>query len=404
MTVTKFVRSGDVLQRVDHYNALDQKINSLIFERDAQDRIIAVYDPTNLDADDQPTGPAALTYDYDVLGNLVRVHRLVDESNFQNPVYQTSTYLYENILFPHYLTGLLDPRGIMYLRMEYDEEGRYVATIDADGNRVELQHDPAARTETFFDRQGHPMLLVYDDLGNVVSATDALGRTTTRTYDANDNETSMTDPLGHRFTYMYDASGNLLSETDPLTNTTTYTYDAFGNRRELTDPLGHTLTWVDNPQGNLVSTIDMLGQRMEYNYDVSGSMVSIRDVQSNITSRLSYDISGNMTGVRDIEGFTHTLTYDGAGNQTRLQYDWVNPENSSDIRQIMSQSFYDAQDRVIKIVHPDGLEVEAMYNEIGQVTEGIDRLGNRTFNTYDARGSLDRNDVYRRNGHPHRLR
>lgn len=101
----EFVRDGaDGLQRIDHYNPASQGTKSLVFERDPQNRITALYDPAHLDAQGDPTGPAAITYDYD---------------------------------------------------------GRLIATIDAEGNRTEVEYDLASRTETVYDRQGNPTIYMY---------------------------------------------------------------------------------------------------------------------------------------------------------------------------------------------------------------------------------------------------
>ncbi|MHC5056428.1 MAG: hypothetical protein ACYTKD_17160 [Planctomycetota bacterium] len=84
-----------------------------------------------------------------------------------SPFRLTTTYLYENADFPHFVTGITDPRGVTPITSVYDGQGRLVATIDAYGNRIELEHDLPARTETVYDRAGNPTVHGYDERGNV---------------------------------------------------------------------------------------------------------------------------------------------------------------------------------------------------------------------------------------------
>ena len=144
---------------------------------------------------------------------------------------------------------MIDPLGRSGVRGEYDEQGRLVKLIDADGQEIRLVHDPDNSTETVYDQLGNPTIYEYDDLGNIVTEIDALGGVTTRAYEDPDNptkETSITDPLGRTTTYTYDARGNTLSETDPLGNTTYYTYELHLTRR-LRRSLPHVLGSVSDP-------------------------------------------------------------------------------------------------------------------------------------------------------------
>ena len=58
------------------------------------------------------------------------------------------------------------------MRAEFDADGRLVATLDANGNRTQIQNNLSARTTTVFDRQGNPTQYIYDQRGNIVAKTD----------------------------------------------------------------------------------------------------------------------------------------------------------------------------------------------------------------------------------------
>ncbi|MBL4661481.1 MAG: tandem-95 repeat protein, partial [Alcanivoracaceae bacterium] len=106
----------------------------------------------------------------------------------------TTTFTY---LLDHYLEDIIDPRGIMVARNEYDADGRLIAHVDANGNRIEYTHDIQGRTETIKDCNGNSSIYIYDDAGNVIAQSNALGETTLYEYNDIYLETKRTDPLGN---------------------------------------------------------------------------------------------------------------------------------------------------------------------------------------------------------------
>ena len=63
------------------------------------------------------------TYSYDASDNLIGV---------EYPDLSTKIYHYENLDFPHHLTGITDENGDRYATFAYDSEGRAVSTEHAD--------------------------------------------------------------------------------------------------------------------------------------------------------------------------------------------------------------------------------------------------------------------------------
>lgn len=86
--------------------------------------------------------------------------------------------------------------------------------------------------------------------------------------------------------------------------------------------------------------------------------------------------------------FEQIFAYDGSGNQTKIEYEWVNPENSNDVRLVTTRSFYHADNRIIRTVDPDGNEITTLYNAIGKALRITDIRSNSVVNVYDARGNL----------------
>jgi YD repeat-containing protein len=376
--------SGDRIEfsstTVQAFNANGELTKGILFHRDGQGRIDALYDPIHLN-NGVPTGPAAVTYEYDGAGNLVKVKKLTDESNPSSPLYSTIEYVYGDSRFPHYITAIKDPSGHTPLRTLYDNNGRMIGTEDANGNITHINHDLAARTETVFDRLGNPTIYGYDTRGNVISSTDALGHTTTYAYTdgANpDKETSVTDPLGHTTTMTYDSRGNETSITDPLGHTTTMTYDALGNLLTTTDPLGNTSTIFYDAHGNRIAVEDALGNVTTITHDANNDPIALTNALGQLRATTSYDASGNVMSISEIGGFTTNYAYDANGNELTWGYIWMNPNHPSDTQVITSQTFYDAAGRVIRTVDPLGNEATTAYDANGQPFYFTDQFGNVT--------------------------
>ncbi|UDQ98297.1 RHS repeat-associated core domain-containing protein [Lentisphaerota bacterium WC36G] len=373
---------------INAYNVNGEKTRSIAFERDSnnQNRITAVYAPDGVDANGDPIVGALpkFTYDYDVdNGNLIKVNKLIDNSG--SGTYATTEFVYGNANRPHFITEIKDPSGNTPMMCEYDNDGRLVATVDADGNRIQLQRNIADRTETVFDRSGNATIHSYDTRGNVTSSINSMGYTITRTYDSNDNETSITDALGNTTYYTYDGSKNRTSVTDPLGNVTRYTYDSSGNQLTTIDALGNVTRNTYDNSGNLLTTINALGQITTNKYDSNGNLVATYDAKNKLTASFGYDSQGNMNSITDAAGVTRNFSYDGNGLQTGTSFVW-NGNGSS--KTITTQTVYNSADQVIRTVDPDGNVSTTEYNAIEKPVSSTDKLGNTTLTVYDARGNV----------------
>ncbi len=384
-----FVRTGAQLRGIEHYDNATNKTRSLVFGRDSEDRIVSVYTADRLDAGGNPSGPASVRYAYDGIGNLVKAERLVDAADTNSPVYVATGYVYGHPRYSHYITEIRDAQGLSAMRTEYDADGRVVATVDVYGNRTELQHDLAARTETVYDRLGYPSLFVYDAKGNVTAATDPLGQTTSYGYDANGAIALMRDPLGRTTRYVNDAAGLVLAETTPGGFTYSYAYDGSGRQLTVTDPMGHVSSNGYDSEGRLVTLVNALGARIENQYDTRGNMVASVDPFGNVAARVTYDAQGNLTSMGSLFSSNDVVTtYDASGNPSGSLRQWVNPTNAADVRTISRQVFYNADGLPIRSVDSLGNETRMVYDTFGRVIETVDSNSNRTTYVYDSRGNI----------------
>ncbi|MEJ6950101.1 putative Ig domain-containing protein [Natronospora cellulosivora (SeqCode)] len=337
---------------------------SVGFTRDSEGRIIAISDPAG----------NIITYNYDYYGDLISVTD--QEGNITRFTYNSS----------HGLLDIIDPRGVRATRNEYDDQGRLIAHIDANGNRIEYERSIGDKQEIVRDRLGNMTVYDYDSNGNILQETDALGNVKSYTYDSNNNKTSETDALGNTTNYTYDQNGNLLTREDALGNKYQYIYNEQNQLVTVIDPQGNVSSNEYDEKGNLIKIIDLEGNESSFSYDQNGNLTSEIDSLGNETI-YTYDSSGNLTSEIDAAGNEISFNYDTNGNrigktETRT--------TSSGIETLVTNYEYDRMNRLIKTTYPDGSSTSTEYNSIGRKAVEINRMGDRTEYEYNQAGKLER--------------
>ena len=296
---------------------------------------------------------------------------------------------------PHYLQDIVDPRGVRVSRNEYDDDGRLVATIDADGHRIEYTHNLAGRTEIIRDRRGNASIFAYDDEGRVTGESNTLGETTLHSYDANGNELSTTDPLGHTTVRTFDPRGNALTETNAFGQRTTNTYNERNNLRTQIDALGRVVATnsYHGYNGKLVMTQNARGELTTFGYD-SG-------LGTNQTGELTGMVdAANQRTIFQVNQFGHRsrewdalgqLTVHGVDLQGRERYQRRTRTRADGTSEDLVTSYtLDAKDRIVATVHPDGSRTTVDYDGNDKPIKTCDALNRCTRQQYDARGQLER--------------
>ncbi|MCQ2503667.1 MAG: hypothetical protein MJ103_00330 [Saccharofermentans sp.] len=331
---------------------------SISFNRDEQGRITSISDGLGNE----------VVYTYDEIGNLISV---LDIAGY------TTTFAYDE---SHYLTNITADNGLTVARNEYDDNGRLIATIDADGNRIEFSHNLDQRMEVTTDRLGYNTIYYYDERGNITSVTDALGRTTSYTYDENNNKTSETRPDGTTFCYSYDANGNILTANDGNGRTVTGTYGSHGEILTMSAMGVTELAMAYDSHGNLITVSDSAGNTMDYGYDNSGNITSVSDSLGSIMN-MTYDSNGHLTSITNADGQVTNFSYDSEG---RL----ISRSTTYHGQTLTDTYTYDAANRVIGISYANGNTVSYSYNQAGDVTASTDSQGRTVNYTYDNYGNL----------------
>lgn len=185
---------------------------------------------------------------------------------------------------------------------EYDNAGRLLRTVDANGVTVEYGYDAANRLLTrVVDPDGIALEQTYgyDAKGRQVTSTDANGVVTTVGYDLKGQVLTRTidpDGLNLTTTFTYNEYGDVLTVTSPGGTVTEYRYDALGRRiQETVDPAGLNLScrYEYDDNDNLVYKEDQNGNATRYFYDDNNRLRYTVDALGTVRENI-YDYEGRL--------------------------------------------------------------------------------------------------------------
>ncbi|MBK8094781.1 MAG: RHS repeat protein [Verrucomicrobiaceae bacterium] len=288
------------------------------------------------------------------------------------------------------MEDVIDPLGRRAQHTEYGPDGRVVAVIDAQGNRIAQSFDPANFTGTRTDARGNVTTLVYNARGNLLEERKPEGGITRYEYadTANpDKETAIIDPRGNRTTFTYDARGHKLPEPDPLGTVTTYAYNALNKitslqRRNATGTLQSSEAATYDAAGNLTRITNAAGHHRDFVYDLQSRLVSSTDFEGNVTT---YDYTagcpcGSPSTITYADGSTKLLEYNSLGQVTKV----------TDETGAITRSAYDANGRKISETDHDGKVTTFEYDANNNLLKRTDRLGRIAKFIYDDKNRLTR--------------
>lgn len=366
------------------------------------------------------TDPLGRVWKYDY--NVIRTARL---ASVTDPTGNVTTYTYGTAGPAPYaptegLLTITDPKGITWLKNQYDSSGRVIRQTLANGATYTYAYtlagatitqttvtDPRGNATTYrfspvqyvsqIDAPGQTTINTYNPSTNqLLTVKDALNRITTYTYDANGNVASIQTPEANTTQFQYEPTYSRLTQitdamtpanvtlfaypsltqttiTNPLGKVTTIAYNAAGQPLSVTDPLTHQTTFEYDSAGNLAATVDALGSRVERYYDAASRLLALRDPLGRFT-RFQYDRLNRVTVIQDpLSGFTQ-FAYDANGNLLSV----------TDAKNQTTAYTYDVMDRLI--VRKDALNRQEtyQYDRLGNLTQFKDRKNQITTFGYDA--------------------
>ena len=242
-----------------------------------------------------------------------------------------------------------------------DALGRTTFTRDADGRETATEYGPLWTGHRDHEDlhpappyQDTPERIEQDGLGRTLARKQLLtDRTVVRAYahDAAGRLAATIDPAGHITTFTRDGAGRLTQIDSPDAGTLRQRFDRTGRITERIDATGARITWAFDPLGRLLHERSyspagtQVGEvRHQYDYDGSGPFARGQ------LARVDDD-AGSVTFTHDARGriVTSTRTFDTASGPVTLTTGQV----------------YDAQDRILRDIFPDGSTLEHGYTPRG---------------------------------------
>jgi RHS repeat-associated protein len=257
----------------------------------------------------------------------------------------------------------------------------------------------------------------------LTAKTSPQGRTWQFSYDTKGNLTTVTDPLGvasptvgdYQTSYNYNAYGQLTQVHDANGNPPTVynDFDANGYPRAITDPLGNLTRFVYDNWGQVVQVIDARGKNTTAEYDDWGrptrQSVPLDAAAARFqTTQTSYDLNDNVVRVIAPNSAVTTATYNAADEQETL----VLPSNGATGERKISYSYDDlgrlAQQKApqgnLTPADPDDFVTRYSYDPIGQLTGVVTPFDGassyKTTYVYDTVGNLLKEIDPRKNDTP----
>ncbi|MET8759533.1 RHS repeat-associated core domain-containing protein [Lentzea sp. NPDC004782] len=341
------------------------------------------------------TNPQQLTwqYRYDAAGNLVA------ERDFNG---RTAAYAHDAAGRLAHLTNALGDT----IALERDSLGRITGQLGGDGWITTFGYDAAGQLV----RAANPdceLSFTRDPVGRVLTET-VNGRTTTSTYDPLGRRVSRRTPTGYTSTWQYDPVGRPAALTSGV-NRITFGHDAAGREvhRWLSPEVAVTSTWDNTGRltaRQLVGVEGAGGQRVSrvrfgrsWTYRADGAIDSMTDADgarrfdldelgrvtavraATWTERYAYDAVGNLTFAEDTRAADSSVagprevtgTLVRRAGRTRFDHDAQGRLVRSVRRtlsggQLTSTYRYDARDRLVEAITPNGERWRYHYDPLGR--------------------------------------
>ncbi|WP_257387467.1 RHS repeat-associated core domain-containing protein [Tahibacter caeni] len=278
----------------------------------------------------------------------------------------------------------------------FDARDRLIQESAPLGKVTTLTYDgrDAVRTETRSNAGGSGAQVRerrYDDDGRVIAEIDANGTTRTLTYDAAGNVLARSDGLGHLIRYAYDARRNRTEERGPEAGQlTTYGYDANDNRIREQWANGRVLIHTYDDEDRPLDTTDSLGPVESRRYWPDGLLKSIADAdgrttyqfhdslhrlvreelpgESARTRTFTHTIHGEVLTESDPRGLLTQYTIDSLGRRTSTTFPAVDGVNAT------VRTRYDAVGNAIEQTNARNQTTTSRYNDLNQKVEQVDPL------------------------------
>ena len=295
--------------------------------------------------------------------------KIVEESNLAKYEY---AYDSNNNITAKYLTE--GSTNHLVESATYNLRGDVLSKTDGNGNTTTYTYNSLGLTKTVTQPgdetiDAYTKTTLYDTMKRAAQSTDSLGAVLENTYNNLGKVTSVTSRNESATQLIsesatYDLNGNPRFQTDGNGNTTELQYDGLGRNIAQKKNVGgveQTLRFEYDKNNNLTKIIDWLGNITENIYDKLNRVVAVKDAYGKVVRKLEYNADNIQTKQYTLQDYN---------NYAEITYE------------------FDQNNRLIKVIYPEGNTEQHSYNDQGLVASKTDGLGNITEYGYDAFGHL----------------
>ncbi len=240
-----------------------------------------------------------------------------------------------------------------------DALGRVTSTRDADGRETATTYGPL-----WTERRDHedlhpapsyqntPERSEQDGLGRTVARKQLLtDRTITHAYahDPAGRLTTTIDPAGHKTTFIRDGAGRLTQINSPDAGTLRQHFARTGRVTERIDATGARITWAFDPLGRMLH---------EHTFNPEGAQIG--EVRHHYDGEGPF-ARGQLTRVDDDAGRVD-FTHDARGRIVTSTRTFTAADGPVTLT---ARQVYDAQDRILRDIFPDGSTLDHDYSPRG---------------------------------------
>jgi RHS repeat-associated protein len=296
------------------------------------------------------------------------------------------------------IASVSDADGVVEAANTYDEAGRVVEQLSPFGRRTRLAYLPGRVTVTSDDQGGPPNTFIHDDQGRLLAIVDGDDERLSCNYDQWGNPVVITRRGGGVTIQQWDERSRLVRRVLPAGATLTYAYDdadrmiesatstgAVTRMRyagveripsEVVDPEGGVTTFTVE-DGLVKAVVDPDGVRLDFEHDADGAVVAAIDGDGNAT-RVERDPTGRAIATISPLGRRTELRYDEHGRIVERR----DPSGG------VWRYEHTPGGRPSAVVDPCGAREELRYGEHGEPVEMVDALGHSTEERYDIFGNV----------------
>jgi RHS repeat-associated protein len=365
----------------------------------------------------EPGRQVVIAYEYDENGNRVAVRR--GAAHVVRLTYDTLDRPLRRIRGER-------GKGLRESTFDYDAVGNLVRVTrgsGAEASATVARYDGYGRATGIEAPNGTTVSFFRDPNGNVLrQAVHGAGKEplaeVVQTYDATDRLTrrttagpGVTDPAVE--SWKFDARARLVHRIDPAGRSWRARYDALDRPTEIDDGAGRVTTYAYDRNGNVLEQVTTdaatgLRTRTGYVRDPRGRVLEVAGPQG-MSRTYDYD-AHDRPGTIGLPGDRRIgLDYDGLGRPIGARFMGPDDTDAIEIHQVWSDSSrlvartdpngnttryrHDAADNLVEVQHPDGTKEAYSFDGRGNCTGWTDPNGTTVINTYDPMDRLVRRDI-----------